>query len=100
MTPVAMIVANLRAGPPPLVTFLPAFWLLVPGAMSLAGVAKYLGEDRVDGLTSLVSAGSAMLGITFGVLLGLAAGSFAGLGRGISLASPGPDRSADPRATS
>jgi len=100
MTPVAMIVANLPAGPPPLVTFLPAFWLLVPGAMSLAGVAKYLGEDRVDGLTSLVSAGSAMLGITFGVLLGLAAGSFAGLGRGISPASPGPDRSADPRATS
>ena len=89
MTPVAMLAARQRSGPPTLVTFLPAFWLLVPGAISLAGVTAYLGEDRVEGTTSLVSAGSTMIAITFGVLLGLAAGSFAGLSSSVSLTVTG-----------
>lgn len=85
MTPVAMLIAELPTGPPTLVTFMPAFWLLVPGAAGLAGVAKYLGDQRVDGVTSLLAAGSSMLGIAFGVLLGLAAGAFLGLGSGVSM---------------
>jgi hypothetical protein len=32
MTPVVLWVERLPGGPPKLVTFLPAFWLLVPGA--------------------------------------------------------------------
>jgi len=32
-------------------------------------VTAYLGKDRVEGTTSLVSAGSTMIAITFGVLL-------------------------------
>ena len=37
MTPVAVIIARHRTGPPALVSFLPAFWLLVPGALGLIG---------------------------------------------------------------
>ena len=97
MTPVAMLAARQRSGPPTLVTFLPAFWLLVPGAISLAGVTAYLGKDRVEGTTSLVSAGSTMIAITFGVLLGPAAGSFAGLTSGVSLTSTGQTAYGRPR---
>jgi uncharacterized membrane protein YjjP (DUF1212 family)/uncharacterized membrane protein YjjB (DUF3815 family) len=86
MTPVAMVAASRPSGPPTLVTFLPAFWLLVPGATSLAGVTAYLRDDRVDGLASLLTAGATMVGISFGVLLGLALGTVLGLGSGVSVA--------------
>ena len=46
MTPVAVIIARQRTGPPALVSFLPAFWLLVPGALGLIGVASVLYGDR------------------------------------------------------
>ncbi len=75
MTPVAMFVAQQRTGPPTLVTFLPGFWILVPGALGLAGVTKYIGADRVDGVASLVAAGATMVGIALGVLVGLGIGS-------------------------
>ena len=35
--PVAYAVQQRRSGPPVPVTFLPAFWMLVPGALGLAG---------------------------------------------------------------
>lgn len=73
MTPVALFAATQKSGPPTLVSFLPAFWLLVPGALGLIGVTRLLGDDRVDGTTSLVTAGVTMVGIALGVLLGLAA---------------------------
>ena len=45
MTPVAYIPERRPSGPPALVSFLPAFSLLVPGALGLIGVAEYLGQD-------------------------------------------------------
>jgi uncharacterized membrane protein YjjB (DUF3815 family) len=44
MTPVALAVARLRHGPPSQVTFLPAFWLLVSGAIGLVGVTEVVGD--------------------------------------------------------
>jgi len=67
MTPFVMVVAGRPSGPPTLVTFLPAFWLLVPRAGVLAGVTRYLGDNRIDGVNSLVTAGTTMIGIAFGV---------------------------------
>jgi uncharacterized membrane protein YjjB (DUF3815 family) len=62
------------------VSFLPGFWLLVPGAVGLTGVTKFLGADRLDGLATLAATGTTMIAIAFGVLIGLALGTLAGLG--------------------
>ena len=75
MTPVAVYVATLPSGPATMVSFLPAFWLLVPGALGLVGLTQVLGNSRVNGVDSLFTTGAAMIGIAFGVLLGLAAAS-------------------------
>jgi uncharacterized membrane protein YjjP (DUF1212 family) len=73
MTPVALAIARLPNGPPSQVTFLPAFWLLVPGAIGLIGVTEVVGnpagatlEDLVQPLTSVVSIA---LGVVVGVWL-------------------------------
>ena len=75
MSPVASYVALRPSGPPMQVSFLPAFWLLVPGALGLVGVTQLLGANRADSLASLVSMGTTMIGISFGVLIGLALGT-------------------------
>lgn len=71
MTPVAVYASRQDDGPPALVTFLPAFWLLVPGALGLQGVTRILNEDGVQGLATLATTGTAMVGIALGILLGL-----------------------------
>ena len=75
MSPVAVYVASRPTGPPPQVTFQPAFWLLVPGALGLVGVTQLLGPNRVDAVGSLVTMGATMIGISLGVLVGLAFGA-------------------------
>jgi uncharacterized membrane protein YjjP (DUF1212 family) len=97
MTPVAMLVSLRPSGPPTLVSFLPAFWLLVPGALGLIGVTKYLGDDRAYGAASLVTAGATMVAIALGVLLGLttATGVFSVFHRRTALAPVTGDK-ADP----
>ena len=74
MTPVAMVAARQEHGPPALVSFMPGFWLLVPGALGLAGITSFLDEDRLQGIDSLVTMGTSMVGIALGVLLGLVVG--------------------------
>lgn len=70
MTPVARLVARAPNGPPAPVSVLPAFWLLVPGALGLLGVTKYLGADPLDGLNTLMSTAATMVAVALGVLLG------------------------------
>jgi uncharacterized membrane protein YjjP (DUF1212 family) len=72
MTPVAYVVAAQRSGPPVLVTFLPAFWLLVPGALGLIGVTESIGGRPEAGLASFVGAFGAIIAIALGVLCGSA----------------------------
>jgi uncharacterized membrane protein YjjP (DUF1212 family) len=69
VTPVADLVARQRTGPPAIVSFTPAFWLLVPGALGLLGVATLLsgdaaGQDTV--LTTVVTMASIALGVLVG----------------------------------
>ena len=71
MTPVAVYASRQDDGPPSLVTFLPAFWLLVPGALGLQGVTRILNEDGLQGLATLATTGAAMVGVALGILLGL-----------------------------
>jgi uncharacterized membrane protein YjjP (DUF1212 family) len=70
VTPVAAWVATRRSGPPALATFLPAFWLLVPGAVGLIGVAEFVGSDREAGLNHFINAGITFIAIGIGVLVG------------------------------
>ena len=46
--PLAYLIQHRFKGPPATVTFLPAFWLLVPGSLGLQSVTRMLG-DRVGG---------------------------------------------------
>lgn len=72
MTPMALAVARFPSGPSPLVSFLPAFWMLVPGALGLVGVTSLLDGDG-NGLSTLVTTAATMVAIALGVLLGLSA---------------------------
>jgi len=71
MTPVATIVARQRSGPPAMVSFTPAFWLLVPGALGLVGVTTLLDGDS-SGVQTLMTTASTMVAIALGVLVGWA----------------------------
>ncbi|GAA2716406.1 MULTISPECIES: threonine/serine exporter family protein [Actinoplanes] len=70
LTVVAYLVERLPSGPPALVSFLPGFWLLVPGALTLIGLTEYLGQDAVRGVQDLIGATGSMVAIALGVLCG------------------------------
>lgn len=70
MTPVALAIGRF-GGPPPQVTFLPAFWLLVPGAIGLIGVAEVVGNPAEAELETLVAPIGSVVSIALGVLGGI-----------------------------
>jgi uncharacterized membrane protein YjjP (DUF1212 family) len=82
MTPVALAVARLPGGPPSQVTFLPAFWLLVPGALGLIGVTEIVGDPATATLEDLVKPVGSIVSIALGVLAGVS------LYRGVVTARP------------
>jgi len=69
-TPLAYLIQQRFKGPPATVTFLPSFWLLVPGSLGLQSVTRMLG-DRVAGLEGLVSVVFVMASIALGTLVGV-----------------------------
>ena len=71
MTPVALAIARLPGGPPSQVTFLPAFWLLVPGALGLMGVTAVVGDPATASLEDLVKPVGSIVSIALGVLGGV-----------------------------
>lgn len=62
-----------RKGPPAMVTFMPGFWLLVPGAASLIGVTE-LVSSSANGYAAedFLNAVEAFVAIALGVLVGAA----------------------------
>lgn len=64
---------RLRVGPPALVVFLPAFWLLVPGAAGLLSATEIVGTESSLGSGEFVDVLSAVMAIALGVLIGTAA---------------------------
>lgn len=68
MTPVAAHVAR-HGGPPAIVPFLPAFWLLVPGALGLVGVTTLL-DSGTGSLTTILATLSTMVAVALGILAG------------------------------
>ena len=73
MVPVAHLVARAADAPPAHVMFLPAFWLLVPGAIGLIGITEIIGDraggDSENFVTALVSIPSIALGILVGTMV-------------------------------
>ena len=72
MTPLVLWIDDRPYGTPSLVTFLPAFWLLVPGAIGLIGVTEIVGVDQAVGAEDLATALTTVAAIALGVLIGSA----------------------------
>jgi len=68
-TPLGYLIQLKFRGPPAIVTFLPSFWLLVPGALGLASVKRML-SDRAAGIDGLITAVFALTSIALGTLIG------------------------------
>lgn len=69
----ATVVRRLPGGPPLMVVFLPAFWLLVPGSLGLLGTTQ-LAVATGDGLRAGLGTVMVVVSIALGVLVGSASG--------------------------
>jgi uncharacterized membrane protein YjjP (DUF1212 family) len=72
MTVVAYTADEVGAAPASRVLFLPAFWLLVPGALAVVGFAELVGSDLYVALIDLSTAAFSIVAIALGVLVGVA----------------------------
>lgn len=68
-TPVAYLIEMRFRGPPAAVTFLPSFWLLVPGALGLLSVTRMM-SDRAAGIEGLVTVLFVITSVALGTLVG------------------------------
>ncbi len=68
-TPLGYLIRLRFRGPPPMITFLPSFWLLVPGALGLLSVKQML-SDTYEGLESMLSATFIFSAVAIGTLVG------------------------------
>jgi uncharacterized membrane protein YjjP (DUF1212 family) len=68
-TPLSYLIQLRFKGPPAMVTFLPSFWLLVPGSLGLQSVT-YMFTDRAAGVDGLITAVFAFASIALGALMG------------------------------
>jgi uncharacterized membrane protein YjjB (DUF3815 family) len=68
-TPLAFLIQLKLKGPPAVVTFLPSFWLLVPGALGLISV-KHILSDREAGLEGLMTTVFVFASVALGSLMG------------------------------
>jgi len=71
MTPVAILISRFTRAPASSVSFLPAFWLLVPGGLGLVGVTAVL-EGGSNGLATITLTVATMVAIALGILTGSA----------------------------
>jgi uncharacterized membrane protein YjjB (DUF3815 family) len=68
-TPLAYLIHLRLKGPPAMVTFLPSFWILVPGALGLLSVKRML-SDQAAGLDGMITVVFVIASIALGTLLG------------------------------
>jgi uncharacterized membrane protein YjjP (DUF1212 family) len=67
-TPLGYLIQKGFKGPPSMVTFLPSFWLFVPGALGLSSVKRLLSDPtKLDGLVGMAFA---LASIALGTLVG------------------------------
>lgn len=80
MTPVATIVARFKSALPVYAMFLPGFWLLVPGALSLIGLTAVATSTKVTDASDFLTAAGSIVAVAVGVLLGTQLTEWMGLG--------------------
>jgi len=68
-TPIGYLIQLRFRGPPAMVTFLPSFWLVVPGSFGLVSVTRMF-TDRAAGLDGMVTAVFVVASIALGCLVG------------------------------
>lgn len=72
--PAAYLIRNRKNAPPTQVAFLPAFWMLVPGGISLTGISELVlrthGGAASGGLEVIASALLSVMSIALGVMVG------------------------------
>jgi uncharacterized membrane protein YjjB (DUF3815 family) len=68
-TPLVYLIQLRFNGPPPMVTFLASFWLLVPGSLGLLSV-KSLLSDYERGIEGMITVVFVIVSIALGTLLG------------------------------
>jgi len=68
-TPLGYLIQLRFRGPPAMVTFLPAFWLVVPGSLGLISATQLL-SDRAAGIDGLITVVFAITSIALGTLVG------------------------------
>lgn len=71
MTPLILWLSGRPDGPPKMTLFLPAFWVLVPGAAGLIGVTEAIGVDSVNA-GDFSQTALTVASITVGILVGAA----------------------------
>jgi uncharacterized membrane protein YjjB (DUF3815 family) len=71
MIVVARLIQDRPGAPPLIVCFTPAFWLLVPGAIGLEGLARIVHENPQAGIDDVLAMFVTMISIALGVLVGL-----------------------------
>ncbi|HTQ69068.1 MAG TPA: threonine/serine exporter family protein [Solirubrobacteraceae bacterium] len=73
VAPLATLIERFPSAPPALVSFLPAFWMLVPGSLGLIGVTQLVGDSTAAGATTFTNALVSVVAIALGILVGLRA---------------------------
>jgi uncharacterized membrane protein YjjP (DUF1212 family) len=68
-TPLAYLIQIRFGGPPAMVTFLPSFWVVVPGALGLLSVTRML-SDRAAGIEGLTTVLFVVASVALGTLVG------------------------------
>ncbi|HYP70148.1 MAG TPA: threonine/serine exporter family protein [Variovorax sp.] len=72
ITPASYIIQYRLAGPPSIVTFVPALWILVPSSLGLIGLAELVGNDRLAGIENFVTTLFSIVAIGLGTVVGTA----------------------------
>ena len=71
VVPFTRAIGRWKSSPPPLVMVIPAFWLLVPGALGFIGISQAASEGY-DGAEALFDTTLSLLSIALGILVGTA----------------------------
>lgn len=72
MTPVAYAIQRWQSAPPAMVSILPAYWMLVPGALGLIELTEIVGENRQATLADSGTMVFTLVAIALGVTVGQA----------------------------